>query len=984
MFIFLSLACSIQTSAQTNYRFETFTTRNGLPDDQVNCIYQDSRGLIWAGTDFGLTLYDGIRFTPFYHIPGDTNSLPHNQVLSITEDNKKQLWIGTQRGFCRFNLLTKKFTAWSYRNTGTFNLDLEKCYVFADRHDKIWIGHTNGLLQLDPLTQQQQHFSVELSPPGRFQNTFVSGFIEDKEGSIWAATSYGVYKKKENEHHFTAFRFTDKRYDSLHAIACTRLMKDEQGIIYCGTWNSGLFRWNETEKKFIQVFGENVVMNLAFKNDKVFIAALSGVIKTSRSALLGDEPFALTKGIIPETSGGYDVLSDNEGDLWLGTSKGLFHITQPDDLIHSLSYSSINNWIPVHMLNAGDNKQLYILTGLNLILFNKEKKTFSDHPFDVKAKYCSKLVRGKKNYWLCGRPGLYRFDENLEHPKLEYAEPHNPDFGGFGTVYEDSKGLVWLGAGGRNGIRIYDPVKKTMTARLHDRSEPAYLGGRIVNSFAEDEYNNIWIATFPLVRYKREKDAYEIIDIKSKTASREETNDVTSIFPDQKGKVWLGTLGGLFVYDLTGGSVKQIGIPSYISSRIDEITTDNNGNIWFTTLTGLVFYDPVKERFQLFNKKNGLPENNINGIVTLSDGTIAVGYDGGISLIDPAITNRSQQVASPQWISIRIDNKPLTTNDSDHTVTLRHNQSIDFNFVSPAYRHAAQNKYAYILEGIDRDWNYIGNNTSQRFANLPAGKYSFKVKAADNDGNWNDAAASFSFIVQPVFWKTWWFISLAIAAVAVFVYIIYHYRLKQAIAVEKMRTRIATDLHDDIGATLSSISFYSEAVKQKIKEKLPETEPILEKMGETSRSMVGNMSDIVWAINPKNDAAESLYKRMQSYAAEICQVKNVQLRFQYDNSIDKRSLDIESRKNIYLIFKEAVNNALKYSGCSILKISLEIKDHSLVMNITDDGKGFNPETINPGNGIVNMKRRASELKGNVKIRPAGEGGTTVELTCLIP
>jgi signal transduction histidine kinase len=191
-------------------------------------------------------------------------------------------------------------------------------------------------------------------------------------------------------------------------------------------------------------------------------------------------------------------------------------------------------------------------------------------------------------------------------------------------------------------------------------------------------------------------------------------------------------------------------------------------------------------------------------------------------------------------------------------------------------------------------------------------------------------------------------------------------------------------LHDDIGATLSSISFYSEAVKQKIKDKLPETGPILEKMGEKSRSMVSNMSDIVWAINPKNDAAESLFKRIQSYAAELCQLKNVQFQFDYDKSFDKKSLDIETRKNIYLIFKEAVNNALKYSNCSHLRIYFHLKQQSLYMNISDNGKGFDIHSEKTGNGLMNMKARAGELKGNLMVHSSAENGTTVDLTCPLP
>jgi signal transduction histidine kinase len=284
---------------------------------------------------------------------------------------------------------------------------------------------------------------------------------------------------------------------------------------------------------------------------------------------------------------------------------------------------------------------------------------------------------------------------------------------------------------------------------------------------------------------------------------------------------------------------------------------------------------------------------------------------------------------------------------------------------------------------LDDHWKNIGNEHTLRFSNLPSGYYTLKIKAANSDGEWNDEPLVLSFTATPPFYKTWWFILLSIVAIAVAVYLLYHYRLQQAIKLERIRTRIATDLHDDIGATLSSISMYSDAVKNQVKDKLPHLELVLEKMGENSRSMVSSMSDIVWAINPGNDEGEQLVQRMESYARDICAVKNVPLTFSSGDRINHINLSLELKKNIYLIFKESLNNALKYAGAKHILVSIELTGNTIRLKIKDDGKGFDPKEVRKGNGLKNIHARAQEIGAALLLTSEPGKGTSVELNCVI-
>jgi signal transduction histidine kinase len=220
--------------------------------------------------------------------------------------------------------------------------------------------------------------------------------------------------------------------------------------------------------------------------------------------------------------------------------------------------------------------------------------------------------------------------------------------------------------------------------------------------------------------------------------------------------------------------------------------------------------------------------------------------------------------------------------------------------------------------------------------------------------------------------------------VAFTLYLIYRFRLHQVLKMERMRMRLATDLHDDIGSTLSSISMYSEAVKKQVRDKMPQLENVLDKMGENSRKMVSSMSDIVWAVNPANDQGIKLFERMEAYASDACAVTETRLHFDCEMEMHSLSFPPDYRKNIYLIFKEALNNALKYANAQDIRITIERKGPRLHLVIKDNGKGFDTGTEYDGNGLRNMKTRAKEIHGELILLSAVRSGTTIDLYCKMP
>jgi signal transduction histidine kinase len=249
------------------------------------------------------------------------------------------------------------------------------------------------------------------------------------------------------------------------------------------------------------------------------------------------------------------------------------------------------------------------------------------------------------------------------------------------------------------------------------------------------------------------------------------------------------------------------------------------------------------------------------------------------------------------------------------------------------------------------------------------------VRAKKSGSSWSHETAAFSFIITPPFWQTLWFRVLVIAAVAVLVYGIYRYRLREVLHLQNIRNKISGDLHDDIGSTLNSISVYSEVAKQDPGKHAE----ALEMIGEASRKIIDSISDIVWTINPENDSFENIILRMRSLTFNLLRAKNIEFTFRADERLNTIKLSMEARRNFFLIFKEAINNLVKYADATLVSIRLAHEGSLIKLTIRDNGKGFDTTQPANGNGLNNMKRRAKEIKAGIQIESETGHGTSIEL-----
>ncbi len=287
-------------------------------------------------------------------------------------------------------------------------------------------------------------------------------------------------------------------------------------------------------------------------------------------------------------------------------------------------------------------------------------------------------------------------------------------------------------------------------------------------------------------------------------------------------------------------------------------------------------------------------------------------------------------------------------------------------------------RYQYKLEGTDRDWSEPTPQRSVTFASLSPGRYRFLVRAISADGL-TSVPARVALHIYPPVWHRWWFLTGAGLMLALAAYALHRIRLVRLLELERIRMRIATDLHDDIGSSLTQIAILSEVAERRMTGPDPAVAEPISRVSAISRELVDSMSEIVWAINPRNDRLQDLASRMRRFAADVLTGRQIALRFRAPDDGRNPPIDADLRRQVFLIFKEVVHNAVRHSGCTEVQVEIGVRSRRLVLVIGDNGRGFDDRQATAGHGLPSMKARANSLAGQCEIVSAPGRGTTVRV-----
>src|SRR5260370_13813870 len=452
---------------------------------------------------------------------------------------------------------------------------------------------------------------------------------------------------------------------------------------------------------------------------------------------------------------------------------------------------------------------------------------------------------------------------------------------------------------------------------------------------------------------------------------------VRALYLDHAGRLW-GATGQGGVARLDDPQAEQPHFITYTvadglsSNGVTCITEDKLGRMYFGTARGLDQFDLQTKRVRHYTKADGLASSAVTVAFGGRQGALWFGTDLGLSHLVPG--PEPPQQPPPILISaVRIagNSQPISalgeTEVSKLVLSPAQNQ-LSIDFVGLGFGAGQGLKYQYKLVGANEEWSARSDQRTINYASLSSGGYQFQVRAVASDGSISPKPATITFTILPQFWQRWWFMTLSLLVVGLGVAAIYRYRVRRLIELERVRTRIAADLHDDIGSGLSRIAILSEVTRHQVSVEAPVGEP-LAVIAAASRDLVDSMSDIVWAINPNKDHLRDLIQRMRRFASDLFTAPQLEFTFSAPGEEQALKIGADLRRQVFLIFKEAVNNIARHSAATEARIEMRIEGRRLTIKVVDNGSGLDPADKNECHGLASMRTRAEDLGGELQITP---------------
>ncbi|MBA2305733.1 MAG: hypothetical protein H0W08_24300 [Acidobacteria bacterium] len=1015
------LLSALPAVADERLPIRTYTTADGLAHNNVKRIVRDSRGFLWFCTADGLSRFDGYTFVNF----GTDDGLPHPRVNDLLETREGHYWLATDGGLVRFDPRGRPGSGIVYEGVANaahpmFTVLLPEAdlpgaravTVLFEAHDgAIWAGTENGLHRLKGTTGHRSLEFVDVGIPRVYPDErLVSDLLEDSSGTLWIGASSGLYRRFADG---TAVRYT--RRDGLPGDSLADLFEDHEGRLWAGARVGGFFRIRSGGTP-----AASLAVDAAFNSPELPTSWVFRIFESS------DRRFwvASARGLIeyfPHGDGRgqrfhaysvrnglsyYDITDlaeDLGGNLWLATNRagamklarnGITtygerdSIAQVSDIFQdhagALCFRGTLMTGPRERSQKGDYvHRLGCFDGREFTWFRAAAITVDGWVTEAIT-----VQTDDGEWWLGTGTGVFRFPASDRFTQLQSARPRavytmaRPvSERQVYRLFNDSRGNVWISINSStvHGLGLWEHGSARVRDLANSPGLPT-LAGDLPRAFAEDHDGNIWIGfDTGVARYTRGRFSF---------FGRPQgftPGAILDIHVDRAGRIWLASARGGVVRvrdpNAARPAFEALTTAQGLSSNNTEvITEDNDGHIYIGGGRGLDRLDPETGRLKRFTTADGLLAGTFRAAFRDAQGVLWFGMSSGLARLAPL----PEKPATPPVAmihAVRVTGLPQPVSALGEVAMslpdLRNRQNqLEVEFGGLAFGAGEVLRYQYWLEGTNDSWSAPTEQRTVTYASLSPGRYQFRVQAVDSEGVASAQAAVLTFRILPPIWLRWWFLALAALAGGVIVRAVHRYRVARLLEMANMRTRIATDLHDDIGANLTRIALLSEVARQAHHD---EGRGHLASIARIARESVGSMSDIVWAINPARDTLLDLTRRMRQHAEEIFTLREIQLRFTAPSERESLKLGVDVRRELLLIFKEAVSNVARHSGCSEVAIDLRIEGPRLVLSVRDNGAGFDKSVASEGQGLMSMQRRAQRLGGTLDIRMATPSGTAVRL-----
>ncbi len=829
MILFLLISTHV---AASNFTFTNYSSINGLSSSAVYKVFQDSRGYIWAGTSEGLNRFDGKNFKVFKHSPFDSTSLSDNWVVAIAEDRLGTIWVGTHNGgLNRYNEDKGNFTRFQFSPDNKKSIASNRVwYILNNNDNNLWVCTSGGLNQLDIETGVFQRFTHDPADPQSISSNSVNVVLKDSNNDYWFGTFGGGLNKAvfiNGKHRFKNFtNDNSEKGKFLSRIMIKNIAEDKFGFLWLATYKNGLIRLDKSTFDYIQYLPGN--SNYSLPQNSVFgllydsngnlwagthnegVCLLTNIGRELKTVpnitIIKHDPL---EQVSLSNNSVVDIIEDATGQIWFATDKGLNKYSPGRSVFNHIKVkygneNSLSGKLVKSLLEDG-NGNIWVGTfGGGLNKFNRTTGIFENYSSGgaSKIKLSNNTVwvlqeDSPGKLWVGTSYGLNYIDFNTNKNEVffrgdnESGLSHN----NISAMLSIDDKYLWIGTWG-GGLNIMDKKKKQFFKYKNNHNNPESLSSNVVKKIFRDSHGRIWIGTFGgglnLVLTKNASASegsltfrhfkYDYTDPNSIGA-----DNITDIFETSNGTLWIATYGGGINKLLTNTDVDSgENVYSFKSftekngladNTVYRILEDDEGYLWFSTNHGLVKFDPGRETFYTYDMMDGLQDNEFDqAAFKTTKGELLFGGINGFNIFDPA-----KILTNPVVPKVEITGFTKLDSKLNLVVELNPKSDIKLNyddyyfsvsFAALDFTRPEKNKYAYKLEGFDKEWIYSQNVTTANYTNISGGDYIFRVKASNNEGVWNETGTSIKFKIATPPWYRWYAFIIYLLVVAAIVYLI--------------------------------------------------------------------------------------------------------------------------------------------------------------------------------------------------------------------
>jgi ligand-binding sensor domain-containing protein/signal transduction histidine kinase/DNA-binding response OmpR family regulator len=972
-----------------NLIFRQLTVENGLSQNAVMSVAQDKQGFMWYGTRYGLNRYDGIRFKVYKSQPGDSTTLSDNIVNALLIDSEGTLWIGTLSGLCRYNNETDAFER--IRLTPDANPYVACLYEDAQR--QLWIGTNYGLLKL--VNKKTNQF--EQAFPGitllHTKGNMIRCIYKAGNGKLWAGTSTALISIEPNNK-FQVYHHDPKQPGSISADFITSIAEDNQGRLWVGTQFDGLNIKNNDGSFMVYKqpggtgMNNNIRTILPVKGGNLWIGTQDGL------SII--DPQTLTSNSYRHDPGKSSSLSNNSvhtlyqdkyGTVWIGTYHGginfAYSYTTPFNIYQNNNLSSSISNNVISSVTEDEQQNLWIGTeGGGLNYFNRQTGDFYSYknspgePGSISSNLVKVVYKDREGRLWIGTS--YGNGLNLYHAATKKFQrivlnKQVKEYGNFDEILalqQTYDGVLWVGA--QSGLTILRPDN---TGQFPNRTSSCTLNNRLPNknihALFEDSRRNLWIGTSAgLFVFNPATNHLELFFKKEGNKDSLQSDAINCITEDSKGNIWIGTFyGGVSKFDYSSGlfvtyTDKQ-GMPN---NNVLGIVEDTEGMLWLSTDNGLARLHPEEHTFKIYTISDGLAGNKFsnNSFFKDSKNQLYFGGNNGLTVFNPVSLQTNTFTAPIQFTSLELfgntvgihDKTGLLQKNISYTTGLnfKYDQSnFTINWAMLNFIKPEKNKYAYLLEGFEKQWNYT-YNASVTYSNLPAGHYTLLVKAANNDGIWTSEPSRLNITVRPPIWKTWYAYIFYAAVIITIIFFVLRFLwlrtlFKKEHELHQFKLNFFTNISHEIRTHLTLISGPVEKLLQIKTDDKPHHRQ-LEQVKRNSDRLTQLVDELMIFRKAETNNLPlhfvkanivAFTKTIYNSFADIATARNIQTSFEVSSPVTEIYFDEGQMTKV--IFN-LLTNAFKFTqDGGRVNLTIEENKQDVLIHVSDNGKGIAPENI---------------------------------------